>query len=208
MNVKGSASPADRAQVVEAARVAGLDSFHTPTLAAVEQRRLQLWIMMILLLVAVTVGAIFLTVIETVRLPPWLSPGTIQFGFLGLIVLFCGYAVEKEFQLRRLSRLLIEEKALTAALTNRLGEVSSLLESGKALNLDLDLGDVAGTILRCARDLLQGHDCSLQLLYGEDELRTVKVAGESAALGARIRIGEGIAGKVAENREQIGRAHV
>ncbi len=203
MSAKRSVSPGGRVGVVEAARVAGLDSFDTPTLAAVERRRLQLWVMTLLLLVAVTLGIILLTAIESVQLPSWLSPLAVQGGFLGLIVLFCGYAVEKEFQLRRLARLLIEEKALTAALTNRLGEVSSLLESGKALNLDLDLGDVAATILRCARDLLEGHDCSLLLLYGEEELRTVKVAGESAALGARIKIGEGIAGQVAESREPV-----
>lgn len=199
----GGTKPDETTRLVEAARVAGLGSFHTPTLAAVERRRLQLWMMTLLLLLAVTTSVILLTVIEDIRLPPWLSPGAVQGGFLGLVILFCGYAVEKEFQLRRLARLLVEEKALTAALTNRLGEISSLLESGKALNLDLDLGDVAGTILRCARELLQGHDCSLQLLYGEDELRTVKVAGESAALGAKIKIGEGIAGRVAENREPV-----
>ncbi len=203
MSVKQSVSPDERVRVVEAARVAGLDSFDTPTLAAVERRRLQLWAMTLLLLVAVTLGIILLTVIESVQLPAWLSPMAIQGGFLLLVILFCGYAVEKEIQLRRLARFLINEMTLTAALTNRLGEISSLLESGKALNLDLDLGDVAGTILRCARDLLQGHDCSLQLLYGEDQLRTVKVAGESAALGARIKVGEGIAGRVAETKEPV-----
>lgn len=203
MSVEENVSPDDRTRVVEAARVAGLDSFDTPTLAAVERRRLQLCVMTLLLLLAVTLGVILLTVTERVLLPSWLCPGAVQGGFLGLVVLFCGYAVEKEFQLRRLARLLIEEKTLTAALTSRLGEVSALLESGKALNLDLELGDVAATILRCARDLLQGHDCSLLLLYGEDELRTVKVAGDSAALGARIKIGEGIAGRVAETREPL-----
>ncbi|MCK5378124.1 MAG: EAL domain-containing protein [Acidobacteria bacterium] len=203
MTTGGSVKLDDRARVLKAARVAGLDSFDMPTLAAVERRRMQLWVMTLLLLVALTLGVILLTVIEKVLLPSWLSPGAVHAGFLGLVVLFCGYAVEKEIQLRRLARLLIKEMTLTAALTNRLGEVSSLLESGKALNLDLDLGDVAGTILRCARDLLEGHDCSLQLLYGEDELRTVKVAGESAALGARIKIGEGIAGQVAENRDPV-----
>ncbi len=176
----GNVKNDDRRLVVEAARVAGLDSFDTPTLAAVERRRLQLWLMTLLLLLAVTLGIILLTVIKSVQLPSWLSPMAIQGGFLGLVVLFCGYAIEKEFQLRRLAKLLVEEMALTAALTGRLGEVSALLESGKALNLDLDLGDVAATILRCAQELLQGNDCSLLLLYGEDELRTVKVAGESA----------------------------
>ncbi len=203
MIADGSDTNNDSARVLKAARVAGLDSFDTPTLAAVERRRLQLWVITLLLLVAVTLGIILLTVIESVQLPAWLSPMAIQGGFLGLVVLFCGYAVEKELQLRRLARLLVEEMALTAALTGRLGEVSALLESGKALNLDLDLGDVAATILRCAQELLQGNDCSLLLLYGEDELRTVKVAGESAALGARVKVGEGIAGRVAERREPV-----
>ncbi len=198
-----SAEVRGRKQVLDAARVAGLDSFDTPTLAAVERRRMQLWIMTLLLLVALTIGVLLLTAIEQVSLPPWLSPGTAQAGVLGLIVLFCGYAVEKEFQLRRLARLLIKEMTLTAELTGRLSEVSALLESGKALNLDLDLGDVAGTILRCAQELLQGNDCSLLLLYGEDQLRTVKVTGESGALGARINLGEGIAGRVAESCEPL-----
>ncbi|RLE30283.1 MAG: hypothetical protein DRJ61_13030, partial [Acidobacteria bacterium] len=68
MSVKQSVSPDERVRVVEAARVAGLDSFDTPTLAAVERRRLQLWAMTLLLLVAVTLGIILLTVIESVQL--------------------------------------------------------------------------------------------------------------------------------------------
>jgi len=35
---------------------------------------------------------------------------------------FCAYAIEKELQLRRLTKLLVDERVLTAALTNRLRE--------------------------------------------------------------------------------------
>ena len=58
-------------------------------------------------------------------------------------------------------------------------------------------------ILRTALELLDGRDCSIQLLYGQNELRTVHTAGESGAEGARIPLGEGIAGRVAETREPV-----
>jgi diguanylate cyclase (GGDEF)-like protein len=190
-------------EVRQAARIAGLRSFHTPSLEAVERRRLQLWILTLLLLLAVAAGVILIALLEEFALPVWLTPAVIHGGLLGLVILFSAYAIEKEMQLRRLTRLLVEERVLTAALTNRLQELNALLEAGKAINLDLTLDQVFETILRCARDLLHGRDCSILLVHGDREMRTVKIAGESGAQGARLSVGEGIAGQVAATREPM-----
>jgi diguanylate cyclase (GGDEF)-like protein len=192
-----------RAAVEHVARVAGLRDFRTPTLEAVEQRRLQLWMITILLLVAVAAGLVVFAFTPNLAAPPWLTPVAARLGLLVLVGLFCAYAVEKELQLRRLTGLLIDERVVTAALTGRVRELTTLLEAGRALNLDLDLDEVLERILRCAMDLLDGSDASIMLLHAEDELSTVHTVGASRAEGARVRLGEGIAGRVAASGEPL-----
>jgi len=43
----------------------------------------------------------------------------------------------------------------------------------------LDLDGMLRIILDCALELLGGHDGSIMLVHGEDELRTVATAGSS-----------------------------
>ena len=202
-NVKPTEDPSVRTLTERAARIAGLRSFDTPTLEDIEHRRFQLWVLTLSLLVAGAVALATFTFWHDLRPPKWLHPQVLQWGVVGIVLLFCAYAIEKELQLRKLSQLLVEERVLTTALTNRLREVSTLLEAGKAMNLVLDLQEVLQTILDCAHELLGSRDGSIMLVHGEDELRTVCASGESAARGARLRFGEGIAGRVASTREPL-----
>ena len=186
-----------------AARIAGLRSFETPTLEAVEQRRLQLWVITLALLVTTVVALLIVTFWHGLQPPDWVSPIVLQSALFGTVVLFCAYAVEKELQLRRLTKLLVDERVLTAALTNRLREVTTLLEAAKAMNFVLDLERVLATILECAYELLDTRDSSIMLVHGDGELRTVSTSGNSGARGARLKFGEGVAGRVAETREPV-----
>ena len=147
---KDSAGTPPQGLVARAARVAGLSSFETPSLDAVERRRLQLWLLASTILLTVASPLVLFAFRRDLAPPDWLTGDVAQFGLLGLILLFCAYAIEKELHLRRLTELLIREQVLLAALTNRLREVSTLLEAGKAINLGLDLDDVLDTIARCA----------------------------------------------------------
>ncbi|HUO86382.1 MAG TPA: EAL domain-containing protein, partial [Thermoanaerobaculia bacterium] len=192
-----------KATVEQVARVAGLRDFRTPTLEAVEQRRLQLWMVTMLLLVAVAGTFVLFSLVPQLTAPEWVQQMPARLGFLVLVGLFCAYAIEKELQLRRLTNLLVEERVVTAALTGRVRELTALLEAGRALNLDLDLAEVLERMLRCAKDLLDGGDASIMLVQAEDELTTVFTVGRSFADGARVRMGEGIAGRVAESREPL-----
>lgn len=198
------AAPEHGGLVARAARIAGLSAFEPPSLDAVERRRIHLWLVASLLLLAVgTALVLFASGTARGTPPAWISPAVVQYGLLALLALFCAYAIEKELHLRRLTQLLVQEKILTTALTSRVQELTSLLQAGKAINLGLDLEQVLTTIVGSALELLDGRDGSIMLASGGRELRTVATAGVSGAEGARVAFGEGVAGRVAATREPL-----
>lgn len=184
------------------ARVVGLRGFSTPSLESVERRRLQLWILTAVLLVSISLGVVAVSVWPVSRRWSPVSPGVLRLSVVLLSIAFSVYAVEQELHLHRLARMLIDERVLSTALTNRLHEVSLLLEAGKAINSVLDLNLVLDTILRSAIDLLGGTTGSIMLVEGDD-LVSACVHGNDRARGRRLPIGEGIAGHVARSREPL-----
>jgi two-component system, OmpR family, sensor histidine kinase KdpD len=184
------------------ARVAGLRDFHTPSLEAVERRRLQLWVLTSILLVSISLGIVVVSTWQTAANRALASTPVMRVAIVLLSAAFCIYAIDKERHLRRLSRLLIDERVLTTALSNRLREVELLLEAGKAMNDVLELSVVLDTILGSAVELLGGDSGSLMLVEG-DELAVACVHGNAHAGGIKVRMGEGISGRVAETREAL-----
>lgn len=190
-------------RIRQEARVVGLRGFVTPSLEAVERRRIQLWIVTAIVLVGFSVVAVLLSFRDDSVFRDWITPGILRVAVVGLAVAFCAYAIEKELHMWRLSKLLIDERVLSTALSNRLHEVSLLLEAGKAMNSVLDLDAVLDRILGSALELLEGTSGSIMLVDGEDELMAVCVRGNDPARAARQRFGEGIAGEVAVTREPL-----
>jgi signal transduction histidine kinase len=184
------------------ARVVGLRAFSTPSLEAVERRRMQLWILSALLLVSVAGAVALLSLWPVAQQGGLVSPPVLRLSIVCLAVAFSAYATEKELHLRKLASLLIDERVLTTALTNRLREVTLLLEAGKAINAVLEGGVVLVTILHSAVELLGGTSGSVMLVDG-DELVTACAEGNVFAEGRRMKIGQGIAGRVAETREAL-----
>ena len=189
------------------ARVAGLRNFTTPSLEDVERRRWHLWGVTFVVMAGFA-GALVLLSLYPGDLPqqvaPYINLRFIRWAMLGLVLCFTGYAVEKEFHLRRLSHILIDERVLTAAFSNRLKELSRLAEVGKAVNSVLDLDDVLAMILDSCLELLEVDDGSVMLL-SPDGLRLIAVAarGTGRVVGASQPIEVGVAGWVARNREAV-----
>jgi two-component system sensor histidine kinase KdpD len=199
----GSARVA-RERIEREARVSGLRDFRTPSLESVERRRRELWTALLVLFIAVAAAMVAISMLPGLsRAQSWVSPSVLRISLLVLAIAFGVYAVEKETHLRRLSRLLIDERVLAAALSNRLKEVSALMTAGKAINSVLELGDVLDIILSSALDLLEGQDGSIMLLEEPDQLVAVCVRGNDAARDARVALGDGIAGHVAATREPL-----
>jgi len=192
----------------EVARAAGI-SRSKLTLSEVDRRRTQLWGISIFLVVAVTM-ALALSSVGSEMLPEQLRLE--QFNDLsswvvvvlvgGLTLAFLVYVLEKEVSLRRLSVLLIEERVLSAALSNRIAEISRLSEVGKAINTTLELKDVLHMILSSALELLGGDEGSIMLLTDDSRLEVVAYEGTELGDSAE-KVGTGISGRVAEKREPI-----
>jgi putative methionine-R-sulfoxide reductase with GAF domain len=183
------------------ARVAGLRDFRTPSLEAVERRRLRLWLVTTIVLV-VAVAGVMVIVRPAGSSSHVLAEPILRLAVFILALAFCIYAIEKEFRLGRATRLLTDERVLTAALTNRLHEASLLLDAGRAMNSVLDLPELLETVLRSACELLDANGGSIMLVQ-DYELVTLCVRGRQEAVGARLKLGEGVAGHVALRREPV-----
>lgn len=198
-----------RREVEATARLVGLKDFHSPTLEAVERRRWQLWLVSIVFLLGasalLTIASVWPDLLEAVGVEDGrLTTSTFRVLMLILTVVFAGYTAEKESNLRKLTRMLIDERVLTAALSNRLSEVTALLEAGKAMNSVLELDAVLDIILNSATSLLEAQGGSIMLKdENADALRSVCVQGNEFAIGAVVKIDEGIAGRVARSWEPL-----
>ena len=198
-----------RDEVVETARLTGLKDFESPTLEAVERRRWQLWLVSIVFLLTasalITMASVWPAALESIGVAEGrLSTNAFRTLVLVLTVAFAGYTAEKETNLRRLNRLLVEERVLTAALSNRLLEVSALLDAGKAMNSVLEIEAVLDIILNSATSLLEAAGGSIMLVDDEGtSLRSVCVRGNEFAIDAVVAIDEGIAGRVARTLEPM-----
>jgi signal transduction histidine kinase len=135
------------------------------------------------------------------------AASSIVIGGVALVVIGALlFVLRKERKLRRVSTELVDERVLSAALSNRLTEISALSEIGKAVNTTLDLDDVLALIISSANDLLGGTEGSIMLLDDEkDELRVVSYQGPHVELvmKGRTTVGQGIAGTVARDREPM-----
>lgn len=201
--------PVDREELAAEARLVGLREFHTPTLEAIEKRRVQLWLLSIVILLGVTAivtaGSLFPSLFDDLGVgEAWFTGGQFRVLMLTLTIGFSAYVFEKERHLRRLTRLLVDERVLSAALSNRLAEVTALLEAGKAINSVLEIDAVLHIILNSATSLLGASAGSIMLSDPDAEtLRAVCVHGNDAALDAVVRYDEGIAGRVARSWEPL-----
>jgi two-component system sensor histidine kinase KdpD len=185
------------------ARLVGLRGADLPSLESIERRRLQLWVITSIFVIAVAMIALFGSWQQDVPSPPWFTPTTLRFSVLALSIGFSFYAIEKELHLRRLMRMLISERALSSELSHRVNELTSLIDASKAVNSVLELDEVLRIILRSALDLLKGSDGSIMLLQPEGDLRAACVFGNEHANDVRIPLGAGIAGRVAQVREPL-----
>ena len=175
------------------------------TLSDVNKRRAELWAVSLFVVTAVTIAIALIAVgsdilqefIALDDLFTWI----VMILVAGLALAFLLYVFDKERNLRGLTNLLVEERVLSAALSNRLSEISRLSEVGKAINTTLDLQDVFHLILSSALELLGGSEGSIMLLTEDGkELEVVSYQGPAfeTVMRGRVTLGEGIAGTVAD----------
>lgn len=179
------------------ARAAGVRG--APRLEDVQRRRVQLWLLSLLVVLALPAAFLVLGVLPP-EVATFLNPTAVRVGLVMLLVAIVGYVVEGERSLRGLTGLLVDERSRTAVLEARIGELDLLLRASRALNASLDLDAVLGIILTSASELLAASEGVIWMVSADarDELEVAATSGcSSARRGERRALGSELAGLTA-----------
>jgi len=127
-------------------------------------------------------------------------------GLSGLVVIFCLYTALKQRELDRMRLRLEQEEHEKEVVHTRLSELSSLFQLSATLNLQLRLEDILEIIVRRVVSTLKAQQASIMLYNPETNLLQTRASyglESEFAKNARKRLGEGIAGWVAERGEAV-----
>ena len=186
----------------KAVRSSGMRADVLPSLEQVERRRFELWLLSTGLLLALTAALGVLSLWPAEDIQALLERPGIRYGLFLLALVVTAYSIEKEMSLRRVSKLLLDERLLTTALTSRLHEITTLLDAGKAVNSTLELDRVLSSILSGVTDLMPATRGAVLLLDGDD-LVVAAETGQAALIGDRTPRSEGVVGHVARTLEPM-----
>jgi len=132
--------------------------------------------------------------------------GVLVGGLCALVALFCLYVLIQQSQMRGLRAELFRARLGEEVLRSRLGGLSSLFEGMTHVGMQFDLDALLATLTDHVRGAIGAEESSIMLVDDEAaELRCRAVSGRDAAFihGARVRMGEGISGWVAQNRQPL-----
>ena len=127
-------------------------------------------------------------------------------GLAGLVLLFCLFTALKQRELESTRTALAEEEAEKEMIRSRLSELSELFRISTTLNLQLRLDVILEIIVRRVVCTLKAQQSSVMIYNPESGMLETRASyGLEAefARHARKRIGEGIAGWVAERQEAV-----
>jgi signal transduction histidine kinase len=127
-------------------------------------------------------------------------------GLMGLVVIFCLYSALKQRQLNTMRKALMVEEQETEDVRTRLGELSALFQMSTSLNLQLRLDVILEIIVRRVVSSLRAQQASIMIYNpetGELETRVSYGLESEFARNAKKKLGEGIAGWVAQRGESV-----
>jgi diguanylate cyclase (GGDEF)-like protein len=193
-----------QAAITRMAAQVGIRSLNVPSLEDVDKRKTQLWVTLSFVVLGSVGGAVGLLLGPSHTL---LSSNAIMISVAALTVVFGAYVIEKERHLRRLRKLLLGERVLTTALTDRVHEIEALLDASRAVNSGHDLDTVLDIILGSAVDMLGGSGATVRRAERDEtgvlDLVVTASHGGVDRVGERSKMGEGPAGRAARIRDAL-----
>lgn len=182
------------------ARRAGMRPGALDDLKGIERRRLQVWSLMAVLLLAVSVIVALSILVPELEQVAIVDRGTLSLAMIGLSASFTAYVFEKEFALRRLTRIVIGEREQRIRLDAQARRIHGIVEEAQALRAPLDLDRLLHTALGCAIDLVGASGAAISVVNaGRLDLRRVRGSGVEAAVRAG-RIAEDVLSTGAASR--------
>ena len=166
------------------------------------------WVFVLVIGLCATVPMLYLPLVGALnQYEPDAGPSNEQVyyalvGLAGLVVIFLLYLSLKQRELEGMRETLARESQETESARMRLLELSEMFHLSTTLNLQLRLPVVLEIIVRRVVSALRAQQASIMLFDPESgELETRAAYGLEAEFtrGARVKMGDGIAGRVAES---------
>src|SRR5262245_10275021 len=184
-----------------------------PNLDRINRRAWSLWALTfaVILALTATVPVLDLPLLELVggedQADLWVRNGTTAgIGLLGLVSIFCLYTVLKQRELNRMREALVADEAELQDARTRLSEISALFQLSTTLNLQLQLGAILEIIVRRVIATLKAQQASIMIYNPETGLLESRASyglESEFARGAKTRVGQGIAGWVAQQQQAM-----
>ena len=130
-------------------------------LGSIDRRRTQLWMLTAGVSIVVIIDLLMIGSELGASLPIWIPSQMLKTALFVVFILLGIYTLEKEYQLRKVPRLLLDEQFERDVLTRRLKVVDTLLETSKAINSNMDPEQILRTIARQASYFLEENDLSV-----------------------------------------------
>ncbi|MFT5113432.1 MAG: diguanylate cyclase (GGDEF)-like protein [Parasphingorhabdus sp.] len=130
----------------------------------VDKRRFQLWMLTAVVTVLVMISLLMISSELGTSLPTWIPEQMFKIAVFVVVIMLALYTLEKEFQLRKVCKLLFDEQFERSILTRRLNVVDTLLAANKAINENQNPEQVLKTISRQATIFLEENDLSIYIL--------------------------------------------
>ena len=127
-------------------------------------------------------------------------------GLSGLVLVFCLFTALRHRELNAMRRLIAREELETEDARTRLSELSALFQVSTTLNLHLSLDVILEIIVRRVVSTLKAQQASVMIYDPESgvlETRASYGLESEFARHAKKKIGEGIAGWVAQQQEAV-----
>jgi signal transduction histidine kinase len=178
-----------------------------------ERKNWSLWTLSFLLLIALalTVYVLYLRMVVDLREAEpgssWIQNGYVTgIGLVGLVCIFVLYTAVQQLELKRLRQRMSGEEKDLDRMRSRLAEITHLFEIATELNLRFPVDTILMVMVRRVVSALRAQQASVMLFNPESGILETRayygVEGEFTASG-RVKLGEGIAGKVAEKRQAM-----
>ena len=179
----------------------------------IDKRTWSLWVLAFSVILALTasIPILYLPMLQMLGADDegtlWIQNGyTAGIGLAGLVIVFCLYTILKQRELNRIREALVADEAELQDARVRLSEISALFQLSTTLNLHLQLNSILEIIVRRVIATLKAQQSSIMIYNPENGLLETRASyglESEFARNAKARVGQGIAGWVAQQQQAI-----
>lgn len=164
---------------------------------------------LLLLVMAAVISSLYLPQLWGLMVPDVPAPetrGMLVTGLCGLVLIFMLYMLLKQRQMVNLRADLFRARMKEEILRSRLSEITSLFDMSTSVNMQLTVDSILDIITRRVLTCLEADQSSILMLNSATQMlecRAVHGVDSDFVRDATIKLGDGIAGYVAQHGEPM-----